>query len=256
MADTAVAARRITDGSRPKHVQLRDVLAAMCATDLEPDTSIPSERDLMETYAVSRATVRRAIESLVTEGLLRRVQGKGTFVAHPRVESHLHLASFTQDMRRRGLEPSTRVVRADAAVPPVEVARFLGLDPGEDAWRLERVRLAGGEPMAFESGWYATDLLPDLVGHDLTGSLYTIFAEAYGVAVDTAEQTVWAEVADERLARHLDVPARSAVMAFDRRGSTGGRPLERALSHYRGDRYSLHVSLDSTMPHHHRKDTR
>ena len=83
-----------------------------------------------------------------------------------------------------------------------------------------------------------------------------VFAEAYGVAVDTAEQTVWAEVADERLARHLDVPARSAVMAFDRRGSTGGRPLERAVSHYRGDRYSLHVSLDSTMPHHHRKDTR
>ena len=68
----------------------------------------------MTTYAVSRATVRRAIESLVAEGALRRVQGKGTFVAPPRVQSHLHLASFTQDMRRRGKAPSTRVVRVGA----------------------------------------------------------------------------------------------------------------------------------------------
>ncbi|WP_392543958.1 GntR family transcriptional regulator [Oryzobacter telluris] len=256
MADTAVAARRITDGARPKHAQLRDVLAAMCATELEPDTAIPSERELMETYAVSRATVRRAIETLIAEGLLRRAQGKGTFVARPRVESHLHLASFTEDMRRRGLEPSTRVVRADAAEPPADVARFLGLGPGRRAWRLERVRLAGGEPMAFESGWYAAELLPDLDRHDLTGSLYTIFSEVYGVAVDTAEQTVWAEVAEERLARHLQVAVGSPVMAFDRQGSSQGRPLERAVSHYRGDRYQLHVSLDSTMPHHHRKDTR
>jgi hypothetical protein len=72
--------------------------------------------------------------------------------------------------------------------------------------------------------------------------------------LDLAPVAVFSRIS--RLARHLDVPARSAVMAFDRRGSTGGRPLERAVSHYRGDRYSLHVSLDSTMPHHHRKDTR
>ena len=256
MVDTVVAARRITDGARPKHAQLRDVLAAMCATELEPDSAIPSERELMETYGVSRATVRRAIESLIGEGLLRRVQGKGTFVGRPRVESHLHLASFTDDMRRRGLEPSTRVVRADAVEPPAQVARFLGLAGGEPAWRLERVRLAGGEPMAFEASWYAMDLLPGLDGHDLTGSLYTILADAYGLAVDTADQTVWAEVADERLARYLAIEVGAPVMAFDRHGMSAGRPLERAVSHYRGDRYQLHVSLDSTMPHHHRKDTR
>lgn len=256
MAGTATAARRITDGARPKHAQLRDVLAAMCTTDLDPDTAIPSERELMDAYAVSRATVRRAIEALTREGLLRRVQGKGTFVARPRVESHLHLASFTEDMRRRGLEPSTRVVRAHSSPPPVEVARFLGLSAGERAWRLERVRLAGEEPMAFEISWYAVHLLPDLDRHDLTGSLYTILADGYDLAVDTAEQTVWAQAADERLARHLDIAVGAPVMSFDRRGSSAGRPVECAVSHYRGDRYQLHVTLDSSMPHHHRKDTR
>lgn len=256
MTDTAVAARRITDGSRPKHAQLRDVLAAICATELEPDATIPSERDLMETYGVSRATVRRAIESLIAEGLLRRVQGKGTFVARPRIESHLHLASFSEDMQRRGLTPATRVIRADASPPPSGVAAFLGLVPGEPAWRIERIRLASGEPMAFETAWYSMVLLPGLDRFDLSGSIYTILSDEYGVAADTADQQVWAEVADDRLVRHLDVQLGAPILAFDRYSRSLGRPLERTVSHYRGDRYQLHVSLDSTMPHHHRKDTR
>ena len=245
---TTKAPRRITDGAEPKHVQLRAVLATIAATELAPDSAIPSERELMDTYAVSRATVRRAIESLISEGVLRRVQGKGTFVARPRVQSHLHLASFTQDMRRRGKTPSTRVVRADAAVPPAEVGAWFGLPPGRRAWLVERVRLAASEPMAFEAGWYSPTLLPGLDRHDLAQSLYELFAQEYGLAVDTAEQTVRAEAADDELARHLDIAPGDPVMAFDRSSRTSGIPLERVLSHYRGDRYELHISLDSTMP--------
>ena len=239
---------RITEGAQPKHAQLRAELARMAATDLAPDSAIPSERELMETYGVSRATVRRAIEQLVTEGVLHRVQGKGTFVARPRVQSHLHLASFTQDMRRRGKTPTTRVVRVEAVAPPTDVADWFGLGPGAAAWRVERVRLAAGEPMAFEAGWYSPRLLPDLGDHDLEQSLYELFAREYGLAVDTAEQTVRAEAADDELADRLDVAVGDPVMAFDRSSRSGGAPLERVLSHYRGDRYELHISLDSTMP--------
>ena len=239
---------RITDGAEPKHTQLRAVLAAMAATELAPDRAIPSERELMETYAVSRATVRRAIEQLVAEGVLRRVQGKGTFVAPPRVQSHLHLASFTQDMRRRGKAPTTRVVRVEAVAPPADVADWFGLEPGATAWRVERVRLAAGEPMAFEAGWYSPRLLPDLGSHDLEQSLYELFAQEYDLAVDTAEQTVRAETAGDDLARRLEVEVGGPVMTFDRSSRSGGAPLERVVSHYRGDRYELHISLDSTMP--------
>jgi GntR family transcriptional regulator len=243
-----LAPRPLVDGAEPKHAQLRAVLASMCATELAPDAAIPSERELMTTYAVSRATVRRAIESLVAEGALRRVQGKGTFVAPPRVQSHLHLASFTQDMRRRGKTPSTRVVRVAPVEPPPEVADWFGLRPGATAWWVERVRLAAGEPMAFEAGWYSPTLLPGLDRHDLARSLYELFAQEYGVVVDTAEQTVHAELADPSLAHHLDVSPGDPLLAFERRSRSGGAPLERVSSHYRGDRYELHVSLDSTMP--------
>lgn len=106
-------ARRIDDGPRPKHAQLSDVLAELATSELGPDTAIPSERDLMATYDVSRATVRKAIDSLVVGGLLEKIHGKGTFVARPRVQTSLHLASFSDDMRRRGLVPATRLMRVD-----------------------------------------------------------------------------------------------------------------------------------------------
>jgi GntR family transcriptional regulator len=244
----APAPRPLADGAEPKHAQLRAVLAAMCATGLAPGAAIPSERELMARYAVSRATVRRAIESLVAEGALRRVQGKGTFVAPPRVQSHLHLASFTQDMRRRGRTPSTRVVRVGSMEPPPEVAAWFGLVSGRPAWWVQRVRLAAGEPMALEAGWYSPTLLPALDRHDLGRSLYELFEQEYGLAVDTAEQTVHAEVADATLAHHLDVEPGDPLLAFDRRSRSGGDPVEWVTSHYRGDRYELHISLDGQMP--------
>jgi GntR family transcriptional regulator len=151
-------------------------------------------------------------------------------------------------MRRRGKAPTTRVVRVEAVAPPADVADWFGLEPGATAWRVERVRLAAGEPMAFEAGWYSSRLLPDLGSHDLELSLYELFAQEYGLAVDTAEQTVRAEAAGHDLALQLDVDVGDPVMTFDRASRSGGAPLERVLSRYRGDRYELHISLDSTMP--------
>ena len=112
----------ITDGPRPKHAQLRDALAELAMSE-GPDVAIPSERELMARHKVSRATVRKAIDGLVSDGVLQRIHGKGTFVARPRVESRLHLASFSQDMRRRGLEPSTRALGIELEDPPADLVR-------------------------------------------------------------------------------------------------------------------------------------
>ncbi|AKT50436.1 GntR family transcriptional regulator [Arsenicicoccus sp. oral taxon 190] len=233
------------DGPVPKHLQLRDTLARQ-VRDLAPGSAIASERELMVTYAVSRATVRRAVEALIADGVLHRIQGKGTFVARPRVQSHLHLASFTQDMQRRGLTPSTRVVSVVARRPPDEVAADLQLASGAHAWFLERVRLADGEPMAYERAWYPQAMLPDLDRHDLTGSLYDLFAQTYGRTVDTAEQTAWADQA-RAAAPHLGIAVTEPVMVFDRISCSAAQPLERIRSFYRGDRYQLHMSLDRSM---------
>ena len=240
--------RRIDDGPRPKHAQLSDVLAELALRDLGPDVAIPSERELMTTYDVSRATVRKAIDNLVAGGLLHRIQGKGTYVARLRIESRLHLASFSQDMRRRGLTPSTRLLRVEEERPPAEVARSLRLGAAGTAWRIDRIRLADDQPMAVEQGWYPADLLPGLDAEDLSGSLYTLFADRYDLVIDAAEQTLWGEAAEGSTARHLDAPVHTPLLVFRRVSSAHGRPLEHVVSRYRGDRYQVHMTLGPTTP--------
>ncbi len=233
----------IAEGPRPKHAQLSDLITELVTSELGPDAAIPSERELMSTYGVSRATVRKAIDGLVADGLLRRTHGKGTFVSRPRLESQLHLASFSQDMRRRGLTPSTRLLRVELADPPEEAAAALQLTGDSLAWRLDRVRLADGQPIALEHGWYPERILPGLDRHDLGGSLYQIFSQTYGLSIDEADQTLWGESADAETARLLDAPVHTPLLVFRRVSRANGRPVEYVVSWYRGDRYQIHMSL-------------
>ncbi len=238
----------VIQGPRPKHAHLSDILAELASRDLWPDAAIPSERELMATYDVSRATVRKAIESLVADGLLHRIHGRGTFVARPRLESDLHLASFSQDMRRRGLTPSTVLLGVEADLPPTEVATALGLDADAPAWRVDRIRLADGSPIALENGWYPQASLPGLDRQDLRGSLYEVLEKTYGLGIDAAEQTLWGESADGTVARRLDAPVHTPLLVFRRISRAKELLLEHVVSRYRGDRYQIHMSLGRDGP--------
>lgn len=233
----------LTDGLLPKHAQLRAALLRTIDDELEPGAMIPSERELTTSYGVSRATVRAAIRGLADEGRLTTVPGRGTVVTRPRVESNLHLASFTQDMRSRGHRPSTTLL-SSAVVPADEAtAAALGIAPGKGLWEIVRLRLADGEPMAHEISRYPEALFPALGDEDLTGSAYAILESAYGVVVTDARQTAWAEQAGPAHADLLEVPETAPVMVFDRIGSSSDGPVERTISRYRGDRYQLSMSL-------------
>lgn len=244
MTTNEQSASVLADGPVSKHAQLRLILLDLIQNSLTPHAAIPPERKLMTRYGVSRATVREAIRQLVDEGLLYGVQGKGTFVAGERVQSDLHLASFTEDMRRRGLTPTT-IVRASALVtPPLEARAALGLGAGIPVQEIERLRLAGGIPMALERGYYHAGLLPGLGERDLTRSLYATFATDYGLRIDNAEQTVWAESASADLAEILGVHEGSPLIVFRRTSSVGSTAVEYVTSWYRGDRYQVHMSLN------------
>jgi len=234
----------IAHGPVPKHLQLRERIIALCV----PDQAIPSERELMMTYGVSRATVRKAVDGLVADGLLQRTQGLGTFALRPRVESTLHLASFTNDMRRRGLNPSTRLLNVSLLRPPPEVAANLGLGPRDHAWRVTRLRLADGQPLAHEAGWYSAPALPDLDRLDLEGdSLYHLIGTTYGLWIDRAVQVLWGESATAEMAALLAAPVHTPLLVFRRTATAAGRPIEDVISRYRGDRYQLHMELRSGM---------
>ncbi|AYY15182.1 GntR family transcriptional regulator [Actinobacteria bacterium YIM 96077] len=222
----------------------------MVEGELVPDAPIPSEREIVQRFGVSRATVREAVGRLVAEGRLYRVRGKGTFVSAPKVESQMHLSSFTEDMRRRGHKPSTVVLGADETVAPPPARAALGLDVTDRAFRIERLRSADGAPMAHEVSWLPASPLPGLLERDLTSSVYSILAHDYGRVLDSAAQTVWAEGADPLRARLLRVPAAAPLLVFRKTSYASGRPLEHVTSWYRADRYQVHMTLDSTLQGH------
>jgi GntR family transcriptional regulator len=241
----------VMDGPVPKHAQLREILRRAIERELPPGSPIPSERELAERYGVSRLTVRSAIGKLVEEGLLTRARGKGTFTATRRMELQLYLMSFTSDMKKRGLVPTTDVLHSGTGPAPAPTATALGLAADEFAYQLVRLRRADGVPLAVERGWYHPKRVPGLLELDLTQSLYAQLAHHYDVRFDHARQTVWAEAADRETARLLDIRTGDPLLVFRRVSTHRGEPAEDMTSWYRGDRYQVTMQLDPGVPAEH-----
>ncbi len=229
----------------PLYVRLQAMIRdAVESGRLAPNASLPPERELASTLGVSRVTVRKAIGGLVAEGLLRQRHGSGTFVAGEgkRFELPLsRLSSFSEDMRSRGLEPTARWLLRQVGMPSSAEAMILGLSPTERITRLNRLRLANGEPMAVERSLLPARLMPDPT--IVEGSLYDALAAADLRPVH-ATQRVNAENADEGDARLLGIPTGAAILAIERISHLAdGRVVEFTRSHYRGDAYDFVAEL-------------
>lgn len=231
----------------PKYIQLRDLLLdRIAAAGLGVDDMVPSERELSNLYGLSRMTVRQTLDMLVAEGRLYRVPGKGTFVARPKIEMSLALASFSEDMRARGYKPGARELIRQIVPAGGHTSRMLDIAPGAPVHHIERMRTADDEPMAVERSNIPVELVPGLEEIDLTEcSLYEVLENEYDILLDSGEQTIEAGICDSADSRLLGLPAGSPVLMMQRRSFTRGQCVELALSTYRADRYQLHSMLDS-----------
>ena len=140
-------------GSAHKYLTVRDHLAALVAQELQVGDAIPSERHLSQQFGLSRMTVRQAVDTLVTDGVLVREQGRGTFVAPQRMDFEMRLTTFGEEMRRRGMEPATTVLAAQVVAATPDVATALELEPRQKVHFLYRVRSADGVPICIEQAW-------------------------------------------------------------------------------------------------------
>jgi len=231
----------------PLYYQLYEILrGSIVRGEWQPGDVIPPEPELIERYQVSRTTVRQVLDMLVNEGLIYRQQGRGTFVAHPTVEQALvRIISFTEDMRRRGVEPGTEVLSSGLIPAPQDIAEKLEIEPGEELAHLERLRLADGEPMSVEESHLVHRYCPDVLrGNYGANPLREALERDYGIRLVRAQQVIRAILLPPNLAPLLSIPPESALLYIERVSySQQNIPVEFLRIYYRGDRYTLYSEL-------------
>jgi GntR family transcriptional regulator len=230
--------------SLPKYYTVKQRLLELTSA-MSPGSPVPPERELARQYGTSRTTVRQALSELVIEGRLLRIQGRGTFVAKPKVAQVLELASYTEGMRAHGLHPRTSYLEIGYVTADAHLARLLGIKTGGRAVRVHRLRLADGEPMSIDTSHLPARRFPGLRKQlDRYSSLYETLAASYGVQLAEAEETIETVLAGPEDARLLGVDVGLPLLLLSRHAlDTGGQPVEWAQSWYRGDRYKFVTRL-------------
>ena len=216
-----------------------------------------SEHQLGMKFAVSRITVRRALQTLESEGLIYRQQGLGAFVSEKRVpQGMVRLTDFIEDMQAAGLEASSKVIFFGQVKASEEVARALGIDEGRLVCRLDRLRLGDNRPVAYDITWLPLFYGQALDGYDLEqGTIYRILENDYDIPVLRGHYRLDAVNAPEDIAGHLGVEPGTALFHIHRTSYTlNEKPIYVQRRYYRSDRvvYELELSRKNSSEKYHR----
>jgi DNA-binding GntR family transcriptional regulator len=230
----------------PRYYAIEQSLRGRVAA-LEPDAALPSEAQLCEEFGVSRMTARAAVQRLVQDGLVYRVPGRGTFVAASRANRTAgRILSFSDEMRRKGRTPSSRVLERRERAASADEAHRLGV---RRVVVLRRVRLADGSPLALERAIFPANRVSEALETDLERqSLFEVLANT-GLVPTSGSAALAAEAATAEDARLLRV-RKGAPLLVERRliRDQDGAPLEWTESRYVGSRYGIDVDFDVELP--------
>lgn len=202
---------------RPLYLQVVDYLAGRIHDgDLPTGSRVPSERELAEELTVSRTTARLAVDQLVRIGMVYREQGRGTFVAEPRMRGVQGFQSFSEDVQARGSKPGSRVIRFGLVQPNPDVQARLRIGADDLALELVRLRTADGEPVAVQESYLPRSLAPGLEDDDMTNqSLFKVLRERYFVHPAWTEAEVRATFASDEARTLLGIPGDQPVLVVD-----------------------------------------
>jgi GntR family transcriptional regulator len=233
------------DLSTPLHLQLSSLLRQQIQTNrLSPNSPLPSERELCEKYGVSRITVRQALADLQREGLVYSVAGKGSYVTDTKLEEELQpFKSFTEEMQKRSLKASSRILDAGIANSDDEHASRLRIPRGAEIVRLYRLRLADNIPIALQLTCLPHYLCPDLLKFDLAqNSLYAILRSEYHLHMVRAETSISAGMVRPQECEWLQLSFPGAVLITKQTTYLENDVvIEFTQSIFRSDRYNLTI---------------
>ena len=232
-----------TDSPIPFHFQIRDELKEEIAAGAYQE-KVPSERELMERFSVSRTTIREAINHLVNDGIVEKIHGKGTFIKrNKQVHEWLHaIHSLTDTVNQMGMKPGSKLLFSGLVTPPDSIAAAM---KQERLHLIKRLRTADGEPIAIESHYYAPELGSALERYDLhTITIYDILENDLNVTMHEAEQAISCKPLQIEEADELGLEARVNALMVDRLiKDAAGQPVEYYRSVVKPEMYVFRLKM-------------
>jgi GntR family transcriptional regulator len=237
-----------TDLRLPRYQQLRDEMCGRIARqEWKPGEPIPTEQELAGKYRVAVGTVRKAVDVLVSEGMLERFQGRGTFVRRARFDGSLFRFFRFQSASGKRIIPTGRILKREEVPAPDEVAEALKLQPGDRVIRMARLRLIGEEPVLTEDIWLPWRLFRPLMSvatEEIGDLLYPEYEERCGHVIASASETLTVELAGRVHARQLRIEPGTPVVVIERLAyAFDRRPLEWRRSRGPATSFRYHVEI-------------
>jgi len=238
----------------PLYAQVEAVLAAGIADgSYPPGTRLPNEETLIERFGVSRTTIQKTVQNLISRGLIEIRRGKGTFVIQPRITQELtELSGFVEDMHALGRNPTARVLDQQVMPANETVARRLALAVGTLVVRIQRVRLVDGMPLSFDETWLPRELGEKVISNNLeTEPIFSLLERKYDTPLVEAEYRLEATSAVAAVAQALGIDPGNPIFLIERTSySAQHQPVDYEKLHYRGDQIQFVTRLARCMASH------
>lgn len=235
-------------GSKPLYLQLKDkLLERILSGAYQPEEKLPSERNLSKEFKISRITVREALKALSNEGFIYAQVGKGTYVNHIHFKQDTKLTGFTEQMKKKGKEVTSKIIEFTLELANQDVMSKLELYSNNWIYKLKRIRYTNQKAVAIETAYIPEYLCKKLDEYDFSReSLYDVLRDQYGYQLVIAEQMVVASLANNSEHEIFEIEPPAAVLRMKRitRGAQK-KVIEYVESVYRGDLYVLYTQLSS-----------
>lgn len=226
----------------PAYIRIHDAIKQKIDQEFwKVGQRLPSERDLSETYHVSRMTLRQAISILVDEGILERKIGSGTFVARQRVQEIMTgTTSFSEIISNQGKQPSSKLISYQKKIANETEIEKLQLQKGDIVVRMERVRYADNIPIVYEVAAVPEKIIKTFKKEEVTDQFFKTL-RLHGHEIEKSQQTIYAKTAGEALADLLEIKKGKGILCLTQISYfTDGKPFEYVKSQYVGDRFEFY----------------
>ncbi len=231
----------------PLYYQVSEAIRQRIAQDIyQPGQPIPTEIQLQEEFNVSRETIRKAVSNLVTEGLIDKVRGKGTFVAQPKIVHRIgSIYGSTEEIVARGRIPGTTFLEKSEFSPPDNMRQEMGLKASQLVAKVKRLRCADNKPVAILTSYLPLDLVPNITRTEfIDGSLYKTLEGVYHLILSEADEVIEAGSVGEQEAGLLKIKKNSPILVVKRLTFLDNlRVIEKLMAFYRSDVFKYQVKL-------------